>query len=191
MYQAPEEDKFKDDNTRETSVVASSPTGGTFKRSLETLQTESQNSRRLSNDPAAISLPPSSPIYSAHHFETVSAQLPARARRSPSTHSVASSASATPSLKKKMSMNSIHNAGGRTPPRSPASGGRRVSSSLLGGPLARPIPLPVEEPPPIPKTPGMVAKEYFQLDLQQHAEQGVSATSECDPYALTTPGCPS
>ena len=112
---------------------------------------------------SATKLPPSSPVQ--HDARSPGT---AKLRRTPSSSSLASSQSTRPLIQKRASLGSLHGAPSRTPPRSPASLSRRVSSNLLvvdeashsGGMSTR------EADQPKPISSADVAKEYLLRDLQ-------------------------
>ena len=127
----------------------------------------------LSSPHGSLSKPASSPLLSAPlsgDRDENQRTSPSSLRRSPSTQSLASTSSTTTNLKKKTSMGSLQGFGGRTPPRSPISSSRRSSTSF-----SRKLSTTQDDiPPPLPLTPGQVAKDYFKRDLEAHLDHNVS-----------------
>lgn len=140
--------------------------------------------KRLSlSTAAATPLPPSSPAgpprakqENLHNATPAALDHGARPpiRRAPSSSSLGSNdRSQTPALHKRASLNSLHVAGGATPPRSPAP--RRTSSYYSSSPnMGARLNLqpPVEEPSRPPVTPVSVAHDYFAKELVLHQNDG-------------------
>ena len=159
------------------------------------LPKSTNNSKRLSLSIAtATALPASSPVRKGlePNFQSqdgvylhVGHPTNERLRKTPSLSSMhTNERSITPTLHKRTSMSSLTSAGGTTSPRSPAV--RRTSSMHTSStyPTMSPrssLPPSTEEPVPSTLTAAVVAKEYFQKELEGH---GVSKSQALEPEVV-------